>query len=81
MAGEERFLTHLLVLGERLLGLGELVALSLLGHGIFVVRGHCDRLVAGLDGGKTEIKRIVLEEKKEGVRRKRSRWMDGDAAV
>lgn len=36
-----RRLTHLLVLSHALLGLGELVALSLLRHGVFVmVRGH-----------------------------------------
>ena len=33
-------LTHLFVLGEGLLGLGELVALRLLGHGVVVVGSH-----------------------------------------
>ena len=32
--------THLLVLGQTLLGLGELVALRLLGHCVVVVGGH-----------------------------------------
>jgi len=32
--------THLLVLGQALLGLGELVALRLLGHGVVVVGSH-----------------------------------------
>jgi hypothetical protein len=32
--------THLLVLSQTLLGLRELVALSLLGHSIIVVRSH-----------------------------------------
>lgn len=35
----EHQLTHLLVLGHALLGLGQLVALSLLRHGVFIVVG------------------------------------------
>lgn len=32
--------THLLILSQTLLGLGELVTLSLLGHSIFIVGSH-----------------------------------------
>lgn len=39
--------THLLVLSQTLLGLGELVALSLLGHGIIIVRSHGGRAGRG----------------------------------
>jgi hypothetical protein len=41
--GEKRTPTHLLVLSQTLLGLRELVALSLLGHSIIVVRSHGGR--------------------------------------
>lgn len=35
--------THLLVLGHTLLGLGERVALGLVGHGFIIVGSHCGR--------------------------------------
>lgn len=48
---KELFLTHVLVLGQALFGLGELVALRLLGHVvILVVGGHSGERKGGLAG-------------------------------
>lgn len=37
-----RLLTHLLIFGQALLGLGELIALSLLRHGLIIVGSHVE---------------------------------------
>jgi hypothetical protein len=56
--GGKKAPTHLLVLSQTLLRLRELVALSLLGHGIIVVRGH---------GGQQRQKGGVMKKQKDDM--------------
>jgi hypothetical protein len=82
-----RRLTHLLILGQALLGLRQLVALSLIGHGIIIVGGHVEEIGGGIGGLLMQVRagcrascEVMQEEEKETfpqVGQKKPGWNSG----